>query len=259
LPGALPAGHLIAGRFSLEASVGRGGQGVVYRALDLQTHQPCAVKLSRRRRYRRATPLLAKLHHPRVQELLGWGSEGGLDYLVFRLYSGSDLQALVKSAGPLEAGRVRALGAQLFTTLSHLHKGGVIHRDVKPSNVMLAGRRLVLIDFDLATRIGEIQPRGRLIGTPLYMSNELLSGRAAGPADDIFAGAVSLFELARGTLPTATSAPKNIEELRAARRAPLESLGALDGFFKRALSPDPHQRFDSALAAAVALTRSGVA
>jgi len=148
------------------------------------------------------------------------------------------------------------LGSQLFATLSHLHKSGVVHRDVKPSNLLLDRRRLVLIDFDLAAWIGDPESRGCLTGTPHYMSRERLAGQAAGPADDVFAGAVSLFEIASGALPTAPAEPKNIGELRVARETPPQAAGALASFFQRALSPDPSQRFESALSAAVALSRA---
>ena len=261
-PGLLPRGHVLAQRYQIDEPLGRGAQGVVYAALDLRSDQSVAVKLRARTPAsdeRRSSPLLAQLRHPLLQRVLAWGQDGGLDYLVFPRYCGRDLEALVRASGSLTPRRTRRLGLQLLKVLSYLHARGVIHRDVKPSNVLLAYQRPVLIDFELATRLDAPTRARKLVGTPLFMSRERLSGRPAVPSDDLYACALTLYELTSGALPTAPSAPRNLDELWTARARPLAPTGPLDPFFARALALDPGQRFASARSAAVALSACGAA
>jgi len=236
----LPCGHVLGARYRLEATLGRGAQGVVYRGVDLLApRRKVAIKV--RKCPEGNAPILASLRHPNIQGFLDWGREGELEFCVLRFHDSPDLLTRLEREGPFAAPLVARWGAALLRALGHLHRRGVLHRDVKPSNVLLAGQRPVLIDFDLAC-VG--RPKGGgLAGTPLYMSPERLGGAAASPEDDVFACALTVFQLARGSLPTHESNPQTLKALRTARRLPLPTTGSpeLDAILGPALAPGPER------------------
>lgn len=231
----LPIGHVLGARYRLEAVLGRGGQGVVYRGTDLSAPRRRKVAIKVRRCPQGVPPILASLRHPNIQGFIDWGREGELEFCVLRFHNSPDLKARLEREGPFPAPLVARWGAALLRALGHLHRQGVLHRDVKPSNVLLAGQRPVLIDFDLAC-VGSPQKQG-LVGTPLYMSPERLQGAVASPDDDVFACALTVFELACGSLPAELSNPQTLQALKTARRLPLPSTGdpGLDSILGRAL------------------------
>jgi serine/threonine-protein kinase len=203
--------------YELEAELGRGGMGVVYRARRLADGQavalktvlpavaPGAVTLAR---FEREMAILRQLTHPHIVRFLDSGESGGLLYLVMEYIDGPGASRVVKQDGPMAPGRVVTLGCQLLDALAHAHAQGFIHRDVKPANLLLAGERgrevLKLADFGLGYAYQESAMSGLTLagapgGTPGFMTPEqVLDFRNARPAADQYAAAASLYYLLTG-------------------------------------------------------------
>ena len=248
----LPPGTVLGERYRLDSALGRGGQGVVYRGVDLEAPRLRRVAIKVRLCPSEGPPILAGLRHVNIQGFLDWGREGEFEFCVLRFHDSPDLRTRLEREGPSPAPLVARWGAALLRALGHLHRRNVLHRDVKPCNVLLAGQRPVLIDFDLAC-VGSRRERG-LVGTPLYMSPERLAGQPASRADDVFACALTVYELVAGSLPTGPQDPETLEDLRRARQEPLPSCGdsGLDLILAQALDPGP-ERLRSARALGKAL------
>ena len=212
-------GTRLGGRFVLLDRLGAGGGAVVVRARDEQLRSVVAVKLLRsqdmdlQRRFAREAELLANVRHPSLVQVLAHGRDGDSSYMVLELVDGPNLREQIATAGPMPWRQVLAIGVALAEALDALHRKGLIHRDVKPANIMLGPDGVKLIDLGYA-RITEAyrdpegftpKPRrptglGLAIGTPGYLPLE--AGLV--PADerfDVFGLAVTLYELLTGELP----------------------------------------------------------
>lgn len=217
--GAGAPGTRLAGRFVLLDRLGAGGGAVVVRARDEQLRSVVAVKLLRsqdldlQRRFAREAELLANVRHPSLVQVLAHGRDGDHSYMALELVDGPNLREQIAKAGPMPWRQVIDIGAQLADALDALHHKGLIHRDVKPANIMLGADGVKLIDLGYA-RITEAyqdpegftpKPRnptglGLAIGTPGYLPLE--AGLV--PADerfDVFGLGVTLYELLTGELP----------------------------------------------------------
>lgn len=195
-------------RFRARQLIGRGAAADVYRAHDAALDRPVAVKMFRPghdetalRRFTEETRTLAGLSHPGLVEVFSCGVEADRPYLVMRLVEGETLQSLLLS-GPLSPGRTAELGARLADALAYVHRQGIVHRDVKPSNILLddAGRP-VLGDFGIAiTADGTRMTRtNEIIGTPAYLAPEQVLGEDVGPATDVYSLGLTLLECLTGT------------------------------------------------------------
>ncbi|MGE0709817.1 MAG: protein kinase [Planctomycetota bacterium] len=209
----LPGGHERAfGRYRVEGSLGRGSQGVVLRAHDLQGGGPVALKVLQpragldqeertreSRRFSREAYTLASVQHPHVVRLLDQGSQHGLSYFTMELLAGEDLYARVQRHGPLSEPAVRELLRGLASALDAVHTQGLVHRDLKPGNVILRKgnpRDPVLVDFGLAKLPFDrsLTARAEVHGTPAYMAPEVIAGQQASPRSDLFSlGLVGCF------------------------------------------------------------------
>src|SRR4051794_275013 len=200
--------------------------GVVYCATQLRLDRPVALKLIAaghaadgefRQRFEREARLTASLDHPNVIPVYAAGEEDGRPYLVMRLVRGTDLHALLRREGRLAPGRAAAIVAQVASALDAAHAAGLVHRDVKPANVLLDGDdHVYLTDFGLTrltssdTRITET---GRWLGTVEYASPEQLRGERCDARSDVYALACVLFTalcgeppFQRGTVPATMNA-----------------------------------------------------
>jgi serine/threonine protein kinase/tetratricopeptide (TPR) repeat protein len=210
--------------YQLGGLLGAGGMGAVYHALDTDLGRPVAIKLlrpefaqvaDRRERFLREARAAAALSHPNICTIHEIGQAGDDLFIVMQYLQGRTLAAEI-AAGPLEPRRVRAIGEQLAEALSVAHRHGVVHRDLKPSNIMIDEHDAVkVLDFGLAsirddraaggavstaTRSPLTQP-GQALGTVGYMAPELIRGEPAGPAVDVFALGVTLYEAATAVHP----------------------------------------------------------
>lgn len=199
------------GHYTLGEKIGEGGMGIVYRAEHASLKRPAAIKvLSPRRtsradveRFEREAQLTRNLQHASTVAVYDVGyTREGLPYYAMELVDGVDLQTLVERHGPLEPRRVAQVLLQLVAALSELHAGGLIHRDVKPANVMLcqhagAADTVKLLDFGLSVSLQRADAGPPLMGTPLYLPPEAItSPESVDPRSDIYSlGALGYFLL----------------------------------------------------------------
>jgi eukaryotic-like serine/threonine-protein kinase len=214
------------GRYELGDELGEGGMATVFRARDRELRRDVAVKvlfphLARRseivRRFHREARAAAGLEHPNILRIYDVGDAGGAQgddppYIVMELIRGRTLLQEIEQRGAMLAEIVACIGALLGDALAAAHAAGVIHRDVKPANVLIApGGRLLLADFGVArleTEDSLVTRTGALLGTPAYMSPEQASGDLATAQSDIYSLGATLYQLATGTLPYSGSPAK---------------------------------------------------
>lgn len=204
--------EVLAGRYRLLTLLGRGGAGEVWQAEDTVLARQVAVKLLRRldgdpmdgiQRFQAEAQAAARLTHPNVVATYDVGTEGDRVFLVMELVSGPDLAQLMRTAGLPSAGLVADIAIQGARALDAAHAAGIVHRDVKPANLMLAGDgTLKMTDFGIAKRAGnETTGLGVLLGTASYVSPEQVRGGPATPASDWYSFGCVLHELIAGTPP----------------------------------------------------------
>jgi serine/threonine protein kinase len=204
------------GDFRVVREIGRGAMGVVYEAEQVSFKRRVALKVLRfggaadaeaMERFRREAETVARLHHTNIVPIFAVGCENGVHFFAMQLIAGYSLSAELagaKAAGrPLDAKAVAGWGVQAAEVLAHAHARGVVHRDVKPSNLLLDGEGVVwLTDFGLARRSDEatLTVAGVLLGTPLYMSPEQASAldKPVDQRSDVYSLGATLYELATG-------------------------------------------------------------
>lgn len=198
--------RLLGDRYELGAVVGRGGTADVFAAVDQVLHRDVAVKLLRaatevdRARFRSEFRLMRMLNHPHVVSVLDTGADAGRPWLVMELVDGIPLDVVMGEV-PMEAARVAEIGAQVAGALAHAHAHDIVHRDVKPSNVLLAeGDRAKLTDFGIArhTDSASVTLTGHTIGTAAYLAPEQVAGEPVSAAADIYALGLVLLEAVTG-------------------------------------------------------------
>ncbi|WP_021597218.1 serine/threonine-protein kinase [Actinomadura welshii] len=210
-------GRLLAGRYRLTSVVGRGGMGTVWRARDETLDREVAIKEvllpdglsdaereNRHRRTLREARASARLNHPGVVTVHDVVDEDDRPWIVMELVRARSLQEIVEEDGPLPPGRVATIGRQIAGALRAAHAIGILHRDVKPANVLVAdGDRAVLTDFGIAQMAGDatLTGTGLLIGSPAYMSPERVNGEPAIPASDLWALGATLYAATEGRAP----------------------------------------------------------
>jgi tRNA A-37 threonylcarbamoyl transferase component Bud32 len=208
-------GELAMGRFRLLERLGAGGMGTVYRALDERLQREVAVKEiegADARRVLREAKAAARLNHPAIVTLYEFGSDGRRALLVSELAAGESLDRL-SAESAISDREVALVGASVCAALAHAHERGVVHRDVKPQNVVvdLGGEapRAKLMDFGIASIAGEapLTAAGEVVGTLAYMSPEQAEGELASEASDVYSLALTLYESWAGFNPVAAATP----------------------------------------------------
>ena len=217
IPG-LKTGARFAGRYEIRERLGSGAVGEVYRAFDHGANQEVALKvlypgsgIRTVERLRRELRLVRRLSHPGIVRVWDIGEHEGLSYLVSEILEGESLRERMDRSGRFAPEHAEAILREVFDALDHAHRNGVVHRDVKPSNIFLVRRageereRAVLLDFGLARHaeeIADLTATGRFVGTPQYCAPEQIRAEAdVGPAADLYACGVTLWELLAGTPP----------------------------------------------------------
>lgn len=209
-----PEGPRTLGRYTLGAQLGEGGMGVVYRA-SRPDGPDVAIKVLRahiahdpqaRRRLEREVETLSQVHHPRVAAVLDADVDGDAPYIVTEFVPGSPLDVLVSEEGPLPPAGLVRLGEGLSSALVAIHQQGIVHRDLKPGNVLMVGHDPVVIDFGIAQVADDVRltMTGMVMGTPGYLSPEVVEGGAVTEATDWWGWAASLAFAASGQPPFGT-------------------------------------------------------
>jgi serine/threonine-protein kinase len=267
-------GDLLAGRYRLDELIGRGGMATVFRAWDTQIGRRVAVKLLRPEivtdpdlalRFRREAHAAAVLHHPAVVGYLGSGTDGSQPFLVMELVDGDDLATRIRTAAPLAARTAVRIAADVASGLAVAHARGIVHRDVKPGNIILdAEDRARITDFGVARIAAESEATipGTTLGSVHYFSPEQARGLPTTPASDVYSLGLVLYEMLTGTRPftgetTAAIALARVGAAAPHPRAVNPTLPAeLDAVVARALDPDPVARYPDGGAFADALERT---
>src|SRR6516164_2579744 len=261
------------GRYRVEKLLGSGTMGEVYRAYDPSIDRLVAIKVLRPElitgsgaeqlleRFRREARAAGRRYHPNIVAIWDFGEEDGIPFLVMEFIEGKSLDEILKASGLLAADRSIRIMTQVLNALGFAHESGVVHRDVKPSNIMVLQQdQIKVADFGIA-RIdaSDFTIVGDLLGTPAYMAPEQLSGGPVDHRSDLFATGVSLFELLTGVKPfrgkSITEAMsfmerRGPEDLRVLNPALPESLKPVLG---KALAFDPDARYGAAAEFSAAL------
>jgi len=210
-------GRVLVNRYRLDDVIGTGGMGRVWRGTDTLLDRPVAVKelttppglpdheveVLRTRMIREARSA-AQLSHPSIITVFDVADEDGRPWIVMELVQGPSLGALLSDGGALPVRRAAEIGEQMAAALSEAHRRGIVHRDIKPGNVLIADDdRAVLTDFGIAHLDGSthLTSTGLLIGSPSYLAPEVAHGYSATPASDVWALGVTLYQAVEGTLP----------------------------------------------------------
>jgi len=255
-------GERVLGRFTIGERIGGGGHGTVHRAWDERLCREVAVKAITGEgagRVMREAHAAARLNHPGIVTLYELGGGGDCAYLVSELVDGPNLRELA-AAGGLSDRDLAELGAELCTALEHAHHNGVVHRDIKPDNVLVRpvrsrsvkgrpAQRALLADFGIATLddAPTLTATGQVVGTLAYMSPEQASGEEVGPASDVYSLGLTLHELWAGFNPVARLSPAATaraigEPVASLTEARPELPPALCAAVDRSLDPDPGER-----------------
>jgi serine/threonine protein kinase len=258
----LGAGSTIAGRYAVGETLGRGGMGEVRAGRDVRLERDVAIKLlspevaarpKTRERFEAEARAAARLTHANVVLVYDSGEHDGVPFLVMERLPGRTLADELAEEGPLPPERLRALGIQVLDALSAAHRAGIVHRDVKPGNVLLAADGTVKVaDFGIAKSVdgADLTTTGMLLGTPSYLSPEQLAGEPATPVSDVYSVGVMLYEALTGERPfrgrTMLELLHSMHQTRPALPDDLAACDALARAHARALAPRPEDRFPTA-------------
>ncbi|MCX4669321.1 serine/threonine protein kinase [Streptomyces sp. NBC_01381] len=253
------AGRVIAGRYRLLSKLGHGGMGTVWRAKDETVDREVAVKEPRIpdhlpereranafERMRREARAAARLDHPAVVNVHDVAVEDGQPWIVMELVQGRSLGAALQE-GTLGAGEAARVGLEVLNALDAAHQAGILHRDVKPDNVMLGSHgRVVLTDFGIAQIEGEtnLTDTGGFVGSPEFIAPERVLGQRPGPASDLWSLGVVLYAATEGVSPfRRNNTPATLQSvLNATPAAPASATGPLADAINRLLTKEPAQR-----------------
>ncbi len=251
-------------RYRVTEKIGSGGMADVYSAVDDVLGRAVAVKVLNPTyardpefvaRFRQEAQAAANLTSPNIVNMYDWGKEGeDTYYIVMEYVRGTDLKALVRTSGAIPSGDVAAYGAQVAAALSVAHGYGIIHRDIKPQNLVLMPDGTVkVMDFGIARAVDTLATQtGSVLGTAQYISPEQAQGRELTPATDLYSLGVVLYELACGRVPFEGDSPVSIA-LKHVNEVPVPPTQMnphvtpeLETVILKAMAKDPSQRYSSA-------------
>jgi len=267
-------GEVIAERYELEVLVEHGGMSSVYRGYDRMLERNVALKVLHPQfrddteyveRFRREARAVAQLSHPHIVTVIDRGVSDGHQYIVFEFVAGENLKQMIERTGPLPVRRVVELAIQIADALAFAHAHGIVHRDVKPQNVLIDGSgEAKVTDFGIARTLDVergVTQTGTVLGTSNYLSPEQAEGAPVTPATDVYSLGVVLYELLTGDVPFrgdnlvvvamkhVTEDPPDVAELRP------DLPPRLAQAVRHALEKQPDQRFPSMDAFATELRR----
>ncbi len=262
---------MLGGRYRLGPVIGRGGMATIHRATDLRQEREVAVKLLRpevgrdpdlAHRFRREALAATVLRHPNIVACVDAGTEGDQPYLVMELIDGEDLAARLRRGGRLEPTQAARIALDVARALGVAHIRGIVHRDVKPGNILLASDgRAMVTDFGIARLAADAEAAspGTTLGSVHYFSPEQARGLTTSSASDVYGLGLVLYECLTGQRAWAGRTNDDIALARVGAEAPSpralvpEVPAGLDAIVRRALAPEPGDRFPNGAALATAL------
>lgn len=264
-------GSVLSERYRINDRLATGGMGSVYLATDQRLDRPVALKVLKEElaeddrfveRFRREARAAGALSHPNIAGVFDFGHDGKRYYIVMELAQGQDLARVLREEGPLSPERSVRIASQIAQALEHAHSAGVVHRDIKPPNVIIGDDdRVKVTDFGIARAIGEstLTATGSVLGTAHYISPEQAGGGEVGPPADIYALGIVLYEMLTGSLPFTGDSALAVAMRHVSDPVPPpgdlnpQVPETLDRVVDRATAKDPQQRFRSAREMAEAL------
>jgi Tol biopolymer transport system component/uncharacterized protein YraI len=259
------------GGYRITREIGRGGMAVVYEALQPALNRRVAIKVlppelafdeTFVQRFAQEAQAAARLSHPNIVAIHDVGRHEDYYYIVMQMLEGEVLSDLIQRTGRLPADRTLRIVGQIASALDYAHGQGLIHRDIKPANIIIGpGDQATLTDFGIAKAAENtrLTRTGMLVGTPQYMSPEQASGKPVGPASDLYALAIVIYQMLAGQVPfQGDSTPALLhqqvyEQPRPVRLHAPDLPPGVDAVLDKALATDPSQRYPSALALTRAL------
>jgi len=216
------ASQVFTGRYQMVRQLARGGMAEVYLARDLLLDRPVALKVlfpefssdrSFVERFRREARAAANLNHPNIVSIFDWGEEDGTYFIVMEFVDGLTLRDVIRRQGKLQATQAAEIAAEIASALHFAHLNGVVHRDVKPGNIMITERQVKVTDFGIA-RAGDpaesLTQTGAVMGTATYFSPEQAQGQGVDPRTDVYSLGVVLYEMVAGRPPFVGDSPVSI-------------------------------------------------
>ncbi len=253
-------------RYELQAKVGDGGMAVVYRALDTQLNRIVAIKILRDTyasdpgflaRFKREAQSAAGLSHPNIVNVYDVGQDGDLNYIVMEYVDGGNLKEVINREAPLPTGQALEFAAQICDAIGYAHSRNLIHRDIKPQNILIdKSGRVKVADFGIAKGQGDmtLTQTGVTLGTVHYFSPEQAKGLPATPQSDLYSIGVVLYEMLTGRIPFESDNPvalalKHLEEPPPPPRRFNPNIPPdLEQIVLKSLSKNPTQRYANAAA-----------
>ncbi len=254
-------GTVLSGRYKLEAKLGSGGMSTVYLARDTTLDRPVAVKVMHRemseqadqlQRFRQEARAVAKLSHPNVVAVIDAGEDGGHPYIVFEYVEGETLKQRINRVGALDAQEALAYAIEIARGLTVAHARNMVHRDIKPQNVLIDSEgRAKLTDFGISRQLEQdgMTATGRVLGTTDYVAPEQAMGHPVDQRSDVYSLGVVLYEMLTGQVPFSADSQVGVamkhvnEELPDVQQRRPELSAAAAMTVERATAKDPAQRY----------------
>lgn len=271
-------GHVISGRYVVQAVVGTGGMAVVYRAFDKKKNRIVAIKVLRPeyesdeefvRRFSREAEAASKVSHENIVNMLDVGIDGDMRYIVMEYVDGQTLKEMIRQRGTIHPDTAIRMAIRILAAVDHAHRNGIVHRDIKPQNIMVDNQgRVKVADFGIArlkasqATATEEGSNGSVLGSVHYFSPEQAKGEVADEKSDLYSVGVVMYEMLTGKVPfdgetSVSVALKHVSEEPKSMRDHQEGISkALDEVVMRALCKDASKRYQTAAEMAADLRKT---
>lgn len=257
-------GKTLGGRYEIIEQIGGGGMALVYKCLDLLLNRKVAVKVLRSqfvhdeefiRRFRREAQAAASLSHPNVVSIYDVGQEGDIHYIVMEYIDGTNLNEIIKERAPLPVEEAIHYSMQICDALGHAHQNEIIHRDIKPHNILIGKNgRVKVTDFGIARAVtsSTITQTGSVVGSVHYFSPEHAKGTSTGEKSDLYSLGIVMYQMLTGKLPFLGESPISValkhlqEDVEDPRNVNPAIPQSVENIILKSMRKKPSERYDSA-------------